>query len=163
MVKIQSTSDPIKDTNGRNYKLVTLEAPAFKEMVDLQTGESILALASPKTTKKCVWEKNYLDDTKHVFYDAKVGTVVYGSIHTVSTDEYEIEGKDGEIRKVSTYTGFIEALPKDADFDSKVNSMLLSAGRELAKDADSNFEVAKEHQPSNEVEELAKESVEEQF
>ena len=163
MVRIQSISDAIKDTNGRNYKLVTLEAPAFKEMTDLQTGESVLALASPKTVKKCVWEKNYLDQTKHVFYDAEIGQAVYGSIHTASTDEYEIEGKDGEIRKVNTYTGFIEALPSDADFDSKVNSMLTSAGRELAKNVDSNFEVTKEHQPSNEVEELAKESVEEQF
>ena len=102
MVRIQSISDPVPDTNGNNFKVVTFEAPAFKEMVDLETGESVLGLAAPKTCKKCVWESSYLDQTKHYLYDAKPGQPVYGSIYTASTDEYEIKGQDGEIRTVST-------------------------------------------------------------
>ena len=171
MVKIQSISDPVKDSNGRLFKVVTLEAPAFKEMIDLQTGESVLGLASPKTTKKCVWEKNYLDGTKHVFYDAEPGQPVYGSIQTLSTDEYEIEDKDGNVRTVSTYTGFVEALESDADFNSKINSMLSSAGRELASNAsDKDFNVAKEHNSGDQLEieseatvEAKEESIEDQF
>ena len=94
MVKIQSISDPVKDSNGKNYKIITLEAPAFKEVVDLSTGESILALASPKTVKKCVWEESYLDGSKHYMYDANEGQAVYGTIYTASTDEYEIDGRN---------------------------------------------------------------------
>ena len=98
MVRIQSISDPVPDTNGNNFKVVTFEAPAFKEMVDLETGESVLGLAAPKTCKKCVWESSYLDQTKHYLYDAKPGQPVYGSIYTASTDEYEIN--DNAVSKV---------------------------------------------------------------
>jgi hypothetical protein len=170
MVKIQSISDPVKDSRGNNYKIVTLEAPAFKEVVDLSTGESILALASPKTVKKCVWEESYLDQTKHYLYDAKKGQAVYGSIYTASTDEYDIEGADGETRTVSTYTGFVEALESDANFDSAVNRMLSDAGRELASNAtNKDFNVAKEHNSGeqlsieDEATVEAEESIEEQF
>ncbi len=171
MVRIQSISEPIPDTNGNNYKVITLEAPAFKEMVDLQTGESVLALASPKTVKKCVWESSYLDQTKHYMYDAQPGTPVYGSIYTASTDEYEISDENGESRSVNTYTGFVEALPSDANFDSKINSMLSDAGRELASNAsDKDFNVAKEHNSGEQLSiedeatvEAEEESIEEQF
>ena len=165
MVKIQSISDPVKDSNGKNYKVITLEAPAFKEVVDLSTGESILALASPKTVKKCVWEESYLDGSKHYMYDAKEGQAVYGTIYTASTDEYEIDG-----RNVNTYTGFVEALESDANFDSAVNSMLSDAGRELASSAtNKDFNVAKEHNSGeqlsieDEATVEAEESIEDQF
>lgn len=171
MVRIQSISDPVPDTNGNNFKVITFEAPAFKEMVDLETGESVLGLAAPKTCKKCVWESSYLDQTKHYLYDAKPGQPVYGSIYTASTDEYEIKGQDGEIRTVNTYTGFVDALPSDADFDSKVNSMLSSAGRELASNAtNKDFNVAKEHNSGEQLSiedeatvEAKEESIEDQF
>jgi len=164
MVKIQSISEPVKDSNGNNYKVVTLEAPAFKEVVDLSTGESILALASPKTVKKCVWEQSYLDGSKHYMYDATQGQAVYGTIYTASTDEYEIDD-----RPVSTYTGFVEALESDANFDSAVNTMLSDAGRELASSAsDKDFNVAKEHNGGKQlsIEEevtVEAESIEDQF
>tara|TARA_X000001382_G_scaffold130556_3_gene125857 strand:+ start:374 stop:871 length:498 start_codon:yes stop_codon:yes gene_type:complete len=165
MVKIQSISEPVKDSNGKNYKVITLEAPAFKEVVDLSTGESILALASPKTVKKCVWEESYLDGSKHFMYDAKAGQAVYGTIYTASTDEYEIDE-----RTVDTYTGFVEALESDANFNSAVNTMLSDAGRELASNAsDKDFNVAKEHNSGeqlsieDEVTVEAEESIEEQF
>ena len=169
MVRIQSISEPVKDSNGNNYKVITLEAPAFKEVVDLSTGESVLALASPKTVKKCVWEASYLDQTKHYMYDAQPGTPVYGSIYTASTDEYEISDENGESRSVNTYTGFVEALPSDANFDSKINSMLSDAGRELASSAsDKDFNVAKEHNGGKQlsIEEevtVEAESIEDQF
>ena len=165
MVKIQSISEPVKDSNGNNYKVITLEAPAFKEVVDLSTGESILALASPKTVKKCVWEQSYLDGSKHFMYDATQGQAVYGTIYTASTDEYEIDD-----RPVSTYTGFVEALESDANFDSAVNTMLSDAGRQLASSAsDKDFNVAKEHNGGKQLsieEEVtveAEESIEDQF
>ena len=164
MVRIQSISEPIPDTNGNNYKVITLEAPAFKEMVDLQTGESVLALASPKTVKKCVWEQSYLDGSKHFMYDATQGQAVYGTIYTASTDEYEIDD-----RPVSTYTGFVEALESDANFDSAVNTMLSDAGRQLASSAsDKDFNVAKEHNGGKQlsIEEevtVEAESIEDQF
>ncbi len=164
MVKIQSISEPVKDSNGNNYKVITLEAPAFKEVVDLSTGESILALASPKTVKKCVWEQSYLDGSKHFMYDATQGQAVYGTIYTASTDEYEIDD-----RPVSTYTGFVEALESDANFDSAVNTMLSDAGRQLASSAsDKDFNVAKEHNGGEQlsIEEevtVEAESIEDQF
>lgn len=164
MVKIQSISEPVKDSNGNNYKVITLEAPAFKEVVDLSTGESILALASPKTVKKCVWEQSYLDGSKHFMYDATQGQAVYGTIYTASTDEYEIDDKP-----VSTYTGFVEALESDANFDSAVNTMLSDAGRQLASSAsDKDFNVAKEHNGGKQlsIEEevtVEAESIEDQF
>jgi|TARA_R110002012_G_scaffold232668_1_gene405466 hypothetical protein len=164
MVKIQSISEPVKDSNGNNYKVITLEAPAFKEVVDLSTGESILALASPKTVKKCVWEQSYLDGSKHFMYDATQGQAVYGTIYTASTDEYEIDD-----RPVSTYTGFVEALESDANFDSAVNTMLSDAGRQLASSAsDKDFNVAKEHNGGKQlsIEEevtVEAESIEDQF
>ena len=164
MVKIQSISEPVKDSNGNNYKVITLEAPAFKEVVDLSTGESILALASPKTVKKCVWEQSYLDGSKHFMYDATQGQPVYGTIYTASTDEYEIDD-----RPVSTYTGFVEALESDANFDSAVNTMLSDAGRQLASSAsDKDFNVAKEHNGGKQlsIEEevtVEAESIEDQF
>jgi len=164
MVKIQSISEPVKDSNGNNYKVITLEAPAFKEVVDLSTGESILALASPKTVKKCVWEQSYLDGSKHFMYDATQGQAVYGTIYTASTDEYEIDD-----RPVSTYTGFVEALESDANFNSAVNTMLSDAGRELASSAsDKDFNVAKEHNGGKQlsIEEevtVEAESIEDQF
>ena len=164
MVKIQSISEPVKDSNGNNYKVITLEAPAFKEVVDLSTGESILALASPKTVKKCVWEQSYLDGSKHFMYDATQGQAVYGTIYTASTDEYEIDD-----RPVSTYTGFVEALESDANFDSALNTMLSDAGRQLASSAsDKDFNVAKEHNGGKQlsIEEevtVEAESIEDQF
>ena len=164
MVKIQSISEPVKDSNGNNYKVITLEAPAFKEVVDLSTGESVLALASPKTVKKCVWEKSYLDGSKHFMYDATQGQPVYGTIYTASTDEYEIDD-----RPVSTYTGFVEALESDANFDSALNTMLSDAGRQLASSAsDKDFNVAKEHNGGKQlsIEEevtVEAESIEDQF
>ena len=164
MVKIQSISEPVKDSNGNNYKVITLEAPAFKEVVDLSTGESILALASPKTVKKCVWEQSYLDGSKHFMYDATQGQPVYGTIYTASTDEYEIDD-----RPVSTYTGFVEALESDANFDSALNTMLSDAGRQLASSAsDKDFNVAKEHNGGKQlsIEEevtVEAESIEDQF
>ena len=164
MVKIQSISEPVKDSNGNNYKVITLEAPAFKEVVDLSTGESVLALASPKTVKKCVWEQSYLDGSKHFMYDATQGQPVYGTIYTASTDEYEIDD-----RPVSTYTGFVEALESDANFDSAVNTMLSDAGRQLASSAsDKDFNVAKEHNGGKQlsIEEevtVEAESIEDQF
>ena len=154
----------MKDSNGNNYKVITLEAPAFKEVVDLSTGESILALASPKTVKKCVWEQSYLDGSKHFMYDATQGQAVYGTIYTASTDEYEIDD-----RPVSTYTGFVEALESDANFDSAVNTMLSDAGRQLASSAsDKDFNVAKEHNGGKQlsIEEevtVEAESIEDQF
>ena len=154
----------MKDSNGNNYKVITLEAPAFKEVVDLSTGESILALASPKTVKKCVWEQSYLDGSKHFMYDATQGQPVYGTIYTASTDEYEIDD-----RPVSTYTGFVEALESDANFDSAVNTMLSDAGRQLASSAsDKDFNVAKEHNGGKQlsIEEevtVEAESIEDQF
>ena len=159
MVKIQSISEPVKDSNGNNYKVITL-----KEVVDLSTGESILALASPKTVKKCVWEQSYLDGSKHFMYDATQGQAVYGTIYTASTDEYEIDD-----RPVSTYTGFVEALESDANFDSAVNTMLSDAGRQLASSAsDKDFNVAKEHNGGKQlsIEEevtVEAESIEDQF
>ena len=164
MVKIQSISEPVKDSNGNNYKVITLEAPAFKEVVDLSTGESVLALASPKTVKKCVWEQSYLDGSKHFMYDATQGQAVYGTIYTASTDEYEIDD-----RPVSTYTGFVEALESDANFDSALNTMLSDAGRQLASSAsDKDFNVAKEHNGGKQlsIEEevtVEAESIEDQF
>jgi hypothetical protein len=164
MVKIQSISEPVKDSNGNNYKVITLEAPAFKEVVDLSTGESILALASPKTVKECVWEQSYLGGSKHFMYGATQGQAVYGTIYTASTDEYEIDD-----RPVSTYTGFVEALESDANFDSAVNTMLSDAGRQLASSAsDKDFNVAKEHNGGKQlsIEEevtVEAESIEDQF
>ena len=160
IVRIQSISDPIEDRNGNNYRVITLEAPAFKEVNDPKTGKSILALASPKTTKKCVWESSYLDGTKHYMYDAEVGQAVYGSIYTASVAPYDITDENGETRTVDTYTGFVQAMPSDANFNSAISTMIRDAGQELAGNSAKNFNVAAEHQ--NEVDEMAKVSVEEQ-
>ena len=162
IVRIQSISDPIADRNGNNYKVITLEAPGFKEVTDPRTGKSILALASPKTTKKCVWESSYLDGTKHYMYDAEVGQPVYGSIYTASVAPYDITDENGETRTVDTYTGFVEAMPSNANFNSAVASMIRDAGQELAGNSAKNFNVAQEHQNDSEVEELARVSAEEQ-
>ena len=61
MVRVQSISEVYQDTNGKNFKVVTLESPGFREVADPLTGEIVYALAAPKVTKKCVWEASYLD------------------------------------------------------------------------------------------------------
>lgn len=159
IVRIQSISDPIADRNGNNYKVITFETPGFREVVDPATGESVLAMAAPKTTKKCVWEESYLDGTKHYMYNAKEGQAVAGTIYTAQVADYDITDENGETRTVNTYTGFVPALESDANFQSAVNQMIRDAGQELAGNSAKDFNVAAEHQ---EIEEAAKVSVEEQ-
>lgn len=171
MVRVQSVSEVIQDTNSKNFKVITLESPGYREVADPITGEIVYALAAPKVTKKCVWEASYLDDTKHYLYDSKPGQAVYGTIVTAQTDEYTITGSDGVERTVSTYTGFVEGTEADANFQSLITSMLKNAGRESAENAIPKQEIAKEHIEAkqageqldmvNEIEELAKVSAEE--
>jgi len=171
MVRVQSISEVYQDTNGKNFKVVTLESPGFREVADPLTGEIVYALAAPKVTKKCVWEASYLDETKHYLYDATNGQAVYGTIVTAKTDEYTITGSDGVERTVSTYTGFVDGTSEDANFESLITSMLKSAGRETSENAIPKQEIAKEHIAANkageqidmvnQIEDLAKVSAEE--
>lgn len=171
MVRVQSISEVYQDTNGKNFKVVTLESPGFREVADPLTGEIVYALAAPKVTKKCVWEASYLDETKHYLYDATNGQAVYGTIVTAQTDEYTITGSDGVERAVNTYTGFVEGTNEDANFESLISAMLRSAGRETPENAIPKQEIAKEHIAANkageqidmvnQIDELAKVSVEE--
>ena len=162
-VKIDAVSEVLTDKNGRNYKSISLSSGNTIERKDA-SGQMYTLHCKGQTVSVRVWEKTYLNDTKHWLYDLTKGMFVKGTILTVNVAPYIIEDEEnGTTREVSTYTGFVEnAEEGDADFDSEIRNMILSAGRELAEDASSNFEVAKEHQSSNEVEELAKESVEEQ-
>lgn len=164
LVQIDSISDVKQDKNGRNFKQLSISSGAKRTVLDKDSGKTYPVFSPGKSTTVNSWEKTYLDDTKHWLYDLKVGSYLDGTIYTAVVEPYIIEDEDGETREVATYTGFVLGFETDAGFESRVRRMILDNGRlPIESDAAaSNFEVAKEHQSSSEVDELAKVSVEEQ-
>tara|TARA_R110002051_G_C8623761_1_gene483769 strand:- start:215 stop:739 length:525 start_codon:yes stop_codon:yes gene_type:complete len=164
-VQIDSISDVKQDKNGRNYVQISLSSGAKRTVLDKDSGKTYQVESPGKSTTVNSWEKTYLDESKHWMYDLKVGSLLDGTIYTAQVEPYIIEDEEsGDNREVSTYTGFVLGFETDAAFESRVRRMILDNGRlPIESNATaSNIQVAKEHQSSEVVDELAKVSVEEQ-
>ncbi len=126
-----------QDKNGRNYKTVT-----FTERVMMQTAFGLLEkpLSQCRSTSLNQYERNYLDQVDPGYSapifnpkNPNAGGYFEGKIETRNVREYDIEGRDGGIRTVNTYTTVVFGDTTSPAWDSTVNSAFKSKGHEVVE------------------------------
>jgi hypothetical protein len=142
LMKVIAIGETLQDKNGNDYRMVTLQNPTHKTIVDEESGE-VLTLRQPalKATKSA-YDESYLDGTKEWLADAKEGEVVEGSVEKRPVDQYEFIGREGEARVTNSYTLAVFGKTSASNWEEIVAAAFKRNGHPLAGTV--NVEPAKE-------------------
>jgi hypothetical protein len=122
--------DIVQDKNTRNYRQVFFKTEDQKA-IKTATGKTIIVKTASKESSINAYEQSYLNDKPDFAWGLKPGDNVLGDIVTRTVVPYDIEGQDGNIREVSTYTRVVFGDTTSPSFEGEVQRVFNSQGRIL--------------------------------